>query len=453
MMTQAKPVSAQLSNIPTPFLTFADHGMYLAHQAGGQHAVIQVLWRFRRPVDLDALTRFYGHLAHGRLARLIRPAQLPFGRHQWSSAPRPSPVLAVAADPISPVALQSWADAQVELPLDPTLGPAWNFTVQPLTDGSTVASLVVSHCIADGMAATLAIGEAVRGERWPSVDVAGNLSKEILRILKDMPTTFRALAELIRTVWAARSQTRLTKASPATITANDQTVAFPSVFIRVPISDWDARAASLGANRLALLAAVTAAFAEALGRVRDGHVTLLFPVNQRDGLSDSGGNRVSLATFKVPVDEPRGRLHQLQRRLQAALLKTRREPDSLAKLMPLVPFVPRRAFSTAGRLALGALADLPVTCSHSGDLPADVLMIDGIAADRICFRGIDRKLPRHAIEERQGVATLHSGLIPGFLLLNFVAYQPGVVTEPRHLRAIVERLLAAYDLAGESFDG
>ena len=50
------------------------------------------------------------------------------------------------------------------------------------------------------------------------------------------------------------------------------------------------------------------------------------------------------------------------------------------------------------------------------------------------------------------LATLFAGVIPGYIALSFVAYQPGVVTEPRHLRALVKGLLADYELAGEFFD-
>lgn len=442
---------------PPPFLSFADQAMYLAHTAGGQQAVVQALWRYRRPVDIDALTRFRDNLSQGALARLIRPALLPFGRPQWASAPPPSASLAVAAAPLDPVALQAWADAQVELPLDPERGPAWTFTIQPFTDGSTVVSLVVSHCIADGVAAALAVREAVGGERRPpaypvrSQRSAATVGTEFLRAVQDAPATFRALAQLARTARGSHTTHRTPKASPAA-TADDRTVVFPSAFIRVPTPIWDAKARSLGANRLTLLTAVTTAFAEALGRVRGGNVTLLMPVSQRDGLSEAGGNSVSLATLKVPVEEPRGRLHILQRRLQATMLRTRREPDPLGALLPLVPFVPRRAFSAVARLALGAVADLPVTCSYMGEWPADLLRIDGAAADRFCFRGVDRQVSVRAIEARQGVATLLAGVMPGFLLLNFVAYQPDMVTESGRLRALVEQILATYDLAGEFFD-
>lgn len=443
-----------------PFLSFTDQAIYLAHVSLGQHAVIQVLWRYLRPVDLDALTRFRDNLAHGHLARLIRPALLPFARHQWVSAPPPSSALAVAEAPLAPEQLQAWADAQVALPLDPVRGPAWRLTIQIFKDNSTVVSLVVSHCIADGLTIAAAVNEAVRGERRPAAYPAGavlsalraatTLGAELQRIVRDAPATLQALAELARTAYTSRATSRTAALNQAS--ADGRPVVFPSAFMRVPTSVWDARAKSLGANRITLLAAITAAFAQTLGRVRDEEVTLLIPVNQREGSSHTGGNGVALATLKLRVDELRGGLHSLQRRLLATLLRTRREPNRLATLLPLVPFVPRRAVSAANHAALGALADLPVTCSNLGDLPKDVLQIDGGAADRVCFRGIDRPVPRCAIEARQGVATVFAGAVPGFLNLSFVAYQPSVVTEAQHLRALVERLFADCELVGESFD-
>lgn len=440
----------------TPFAPLADQGMYLAHAAGGQHAVMQLLWRYRRPVDIDGLNRFRDNIAHGRLARLMRPALLPFGRHQWVKAPLPSSALSLPDSPIEASAMQSWIDAQVDLPLDPAQGPGWNLTLQPFTDGSTVVSLVVSHCIADGMAAALAVREAARGERRPSAYPAwsarrssSSLGPELLRSLQDAPATFRALAQLVRT---ARSTKRAAKPPPALKIAHDRTVAFPSAFVRVSTAAWDEKARSLGANRLTLLAALSAAFAEAIGRARGDDITLLFPVNQREGLSDTEGNCVSLATLKVHASEPRGRLHALQRRLQSALLRTRREPDPLAALLPLVPYVPKRAFLSASDLALGALSDLPVTCSYVGEWPTDVLRVDGSPSDRFCFRGVDRKVKLSAIVARHGVASLPACVISGDMMLNFVAYQPGVVTETGSLTALVERLLAGYGLSGDFFD-
>jgi hypothetical protein len=276
-----------------------------------------------------------------------------------------------------------------------------------------------------------------------------SLAPELLRSVQDAPATFRALAQLFRT---ARTTSKTPKPSPAKTTADGRTVVFPSAFVRVPTAAWDAKARSLGAHRFTLLAALTAAFAESLGRIRSDDVTLVIPVNQREGLSDSEGNCVSLATLKVPAGEPHGRLHGLQRRLQTTLLRTRREPDPLAVLLPLVPYVPKRAFLAASDLALGGLADLPVTCSYLGEWSPDVLRVDGTAADRFCFRGVDRNAKVSAIEARQGVASLPACVIADFLILNFVAYQPGVVTEPQHLLALIDRLLASYGLTGAFFD-
>ncbi len=440
-----------------PFLPFADQAMYLAHAAGGQHAVIQLLWRYRRTVDLAALSRTSANLAHGPLARLVRPALLPFGRHHWSAAPPPPNDVAIAAGPLPLSLLQDWADAQVDLPLDPAQGPPWRFTAQRFADGSTVVSLVVSHCIADGMATAHAVSDAARGERRPPghpgpQGAAALLAAEMLRSIKDAPATLKALTALARRVRTQHAHARKTATEPSSAETDRRGVAFPSAFLRVPADAWDARARKLGSNRFTLLVAVTAAFALALGRQRGGEVTLLIPVNQREGRADTGANRVSLATLKLAASELDGPLRALQRRLQSTLVEMRRTPDPVESLLPLVPFVPRRAFAAAGQLALGALADLPVTCSHMGDLPRDLLRIDGADADRFCFRGVDRGARAQALEQRQGVATLLAGVIPGMILLNFVAYQPGVITCTPDLRGLVEGLLARFELVGAGFD-
>jgi diacylglycerol O-acyltransferase len=436
------------------FLPYVDQGMYLAHIAGGQQAVVQGLWLYRRPANLEGLQRFRDNLAHGRLARLIRPALLPFGRHQWVNAPPPLTPLLPAVEPISPRKLMEWADSQLSLPMDPVRGPAWTFTMQPLTDGSTVVSLVISHCIADGMAMRHAIIEAARGERcklpYPFISKKSlhvGLVDELLRAAKDIPATLRALAQLAQIAFTSSDRNRTNVASPKAVVLNDREVVFSTCFLRLPLSEWDEKARDHGANRFTLLIAVTAAFARALGRVHDGHVSVRIPVNQRDGLSDIDANRVSIATLKIPVEESHNNLSAPQRRWKLTLLRARRELDPIAALLPLVPFVTKRSFSAASNLALGALEDLPVTCSYLGSL--ELLTIDGAESDLFCCRGIDRPASAQMIEARQGVATLHAADVNGFLNLSFTAHQPGVVTEYRQLRILIDNLLATYGLTGE----
>lgn len=440
------------------FLSFTDQALYLAHIAGGQHAVMQMLLRYHRPIDLDALTRFSEHLAHGPLARLVRPALLPFGRHQWVGVSSP-PALAVAVTPLPPEALMAWADAQVNLPLDPTNGPGWTLNVQPLTDGSTVVSMVVSHCIADGTASAIAVSEAVCGKRRSSIYPhqpahlsPKSLVDEFLRALQDAPMTLRALGQLIRSGYSSFAHKRSVVAPPAATKTGDQTVVFPSVFVRVPSDLWEAKTSCLNIRRMTLLVALTGAFAERLGRVRDGEVSVLIPVNQRDGLSDNNANCVSIASLKVPVDELRGHWQKLQKRIKIALKRNLHEPNLLAALSPLVPFVPKSVFSSASGMALSTLGDLPVTCSNMGNLPAEMLRIDGAPSDRFCFRGVDRQVTVRAIEARQGVASLITGFMPGYVLLNFIAYQPGGITQTGQLQTLASELLATYDLSGEWFN-
>lgn len=451
-MTDVMPAPDASSPNTPPFVPFADQAMYLAHVAGGQHSVMQFLWRYRRPVDLSGVMRFRENLAHGRLARLMRPARLPFGRHQWTGPPALPPSLPVAETPIAVAALHDWIDAQVELPLDPVSGPGWNLTLQPLEDGSTVISLVVSHCLADGMAALLATKEAALGERRsPTYSTAG-FAAELLQVVKDTPVTMRALARMVRILRNGPAPRRGAPTLSAA-TEPDRTVVFPTVFMRIPTAEWDMTAKRLGANRFTFLTAITAAFGEALGRVCGEEVTLLVPINQREGQAVDGGNCVTLATLKVANAEFRGSLRPLQRRLQETLVRSRREPDPMAALLPLVPFVPKRAFQAAGSMALGALSELPVTCSHLGNWPVEALCIDGTTADLFSFRGIDRGVTVRNMEARQGVASLIAAVVPGYLTLNFVAYQPGRVTGKRQLQILVEDLLASYGLTGAPFDG
>lgn len=452
MMVDRKSPPTRFSS----FLSFADQGMVLAHTVGGQQTVIQLLWRYHRPVNLEMLKRFREHLAHGLLTRLVEPAQLPFGRYRWRVfSPELAP-LELDSSPISTDALHDWIDQQVTQPLDPVSGPAWSFSAQRLNDQSTVVSLVVSHCIGDGVRTVSAVTAAVRGERRsfsfpfrPTYHSASAITAELIRAAKDVPATLSALIALLKKLRTTQPSTKQSKTSAS---VDDQNVSFPSCFIRVPLADWDAKAKSFGANRITMLTSLTAEFANLLGRTCNGDVHLFIPVNRREGLSDSDANSISLATLKVAVDTPKKRLSELQRQLKSTLLKARREPDLLASLLPLVPFVPKRAFSAAGHMAIDTLATLPVTCSYMGDLPEDILKIDGEAADLFSFRGVDRQARVCDMEARQGVATLLSGAIPGFLLLNFVAYQPGVVTQTQHLHALTEKLLANHDISFEFFD-
>ena len=290
-----------------------------------------------------------------------------------------------------------------------------------------------------------AISSPARPGRRTNRDIVA----ELAQMVRDTPRTFAALFRLVKVAAAMRKPATMSATAQP---AEDKKAQFASVYVRVPIASWDARARNLGANRFTLLTAVTAAFSEALCRVKKNTVTLLIPVRHRDKHRDGDANQVLLTSVKIPIGEAREDLRSLQNRLTSALRRALREENELARLMPLVPFVPKKAFSRAGIMAFGALSDLPTTCSHMGDLPMELLRIDGAQADRFCFRGIDRQVDTRSMQSRRGVATLLAGALPGYLLLNFVACQPGLITDSRQLRELVARLLAPHNLTIEFFD-
>jgi hypothetical protein len=289
----------------------------------------------------------------------------------------------------------------------------------------------------------------------PLVGLAG----EVWRAAKDMPATAQALGHLVRKAYASRKdhkafKTRTRSMAPTppkmTAAAQDRLASYPSYMVHLPASVWDAKARTLGTNRLTLLTALTATLAQSLGRVREDHVTLLHPVNQRSSATDTGGNRVKLATLKVAMKDGHIDLKSLKRQLQSTLVQTRRDPEPMEKLLPLVPFIPGRAFSAAGNLALGT--GLPVTCSYLGDWSDEVIRIDGTRADGFGFRGVDRLVRVKSIEAREGVASVFASVIAGRFCLSFVAYQPGLVETHDHLRSLAHQILSQYDLQAQPFD-
>jgi diacylglycerol O-acyltransferase len=447
------------------FIPWMDQGLFLAHEAAGHHAVIQVVWRYGAGVDLDGLQRFLGHLEHGMLSRLVQPAVLPMGRHQWVRV-EPSPsTLAVHAPPIPPCDLRRWANEQVQLPLDPARGPGWRLAVQPLTDGAAAVSLVVSHCLADGTATMMAVCDAVAGTRrtlpFPAPAPDQRLTRavaELRQCARDLPAALVGLSRLVGTVRRApHSATRATPRSAAAARAGADDarppqqqggiVALPSVSFRAEASAWKAAARRRGVHRFTLLAAFSAHLAVRLERVHDGTITLLVPVNLRKGGADLGANQVALATVAVPVVALQESLADFQTTLNHAVSRARQDGDSTTALLPLVPFIPRRLVPSLGELAFNSASHRPVTCSHMGVVPDAISRIDGSIAEWFYFRGVDRHVSAENLARRGGVATLLSGVVGDRLLLNVIAYQPRLVTDSQRLEQIVAETLADVDLS------
>lgn len=99
--------------------------------------------------------------------------------------------------------------------------------------------------------------------------------------------------------------------------------------------------------------------------------------------------------------------------------------------------------------AFGFSTDFPVSCSNMGDLPPEVLRVDGTDAEYLCFRGVDRKVTRATLDRRQGLMTVASGRVGGKIVNTVISYQPDGDNSQGHLHEVVLRTLDEFSLSGK----
>lgn len=436
---------------------YPDQALFLALRGAGQAAVMQGLWIYDRPVDRDGLTRFHRNLNHGLLGRLIEPSPLPFGRHRWVAAPETDANFDVADRPRPRAELFDWADEQVALPLDPEHGPGWRLGLQQFTDGSSVVSLVASHCIADGTGTVMACVEAMHGltrelgyPRPHAVTRGRAVRRDLRQFLSDLPEVARTLGRATRVL--ARRRRDLAKPAPRLPAVSAQRLAHvPSASVFLDIPAWDQRAENLGGNSFSLAAGFAGRLAMNLGRVRasDGAVTLMIPVNEREDLQNTGGNVVSIASVSLDPATVTTDLSGPRAAIKESLRTAREVPDEMVELVPLIPFVPKKAFAKIADVAFGFSTDLPVSCSNLGDMPADFLNIDGSPAQYVCFRGVDREVSQEILDRRGGLLTVAAGRIGGKVVITVISYQPGADNSQGRLREVIAATLGEFQLSGE----
>ena len=443
---------------PDNVVPYADQALFLALRGSGQEAVMQALWVYEHPVDMDGLKRFHRNLGHGLLARRIERSPLPFGRLRWVAAPPTETNFTVAQQPRDRAEFYDWADEQVNLPLDPEWGPAWRMSVQPLTDGATAVSLVISHCIADGGASVIATIDAVHGtERdlgLPRAHGRGRSAafrEDLRRLRTDLPEIGRTLRRAATVVRDRRKDLSRPSASPPTAgSGGSGTVLVPSASVFIDGDLWDARAAALGGNSFSLVAGFAGRLAFNLRRTRasDGAVTLMIPVSVRESLEDTGGNVVSIANAGFDPGKVTQDLTEPRTAVREGIKKARETPDEMVELLPLIPFVPKKAFSRLVDATFGFSTDLPVSCSNFGDVPSDLLLVDGTPAEYLAFRGVDRQVSRESLERRHGLLTVASARIAGQFVLSVISYQVGGENTQGALREVISQTMAEFELDG-----
>ena len=179
--------------------------------------MLQCVWMYDRAIDIDGLRRFHHHLQRGRLSRRIEPSPLPFGRHRWVS-PGDQSDLEIVESPRPREEFDTWLDEQTNTALDAEHGPGWHLAVLPFTDGGAGVSLVISHCLTDGVGLCEALADAASGRHDPiSWPAAGSrprwraLREDARQTARDIPGIGRAVVAATR--FARRHRRRPRRAS------------------------------------------------------------------------------------------------------------------------------------------------------------------------------------------------------------------------------------------------
>ncbi|AQA05614.1 hypothetical protein BVC93_28205 [Mycobacterium sp. MS1601] len=432
-------------------LAYIDQASFLSIRATGRQQLGQLVWLYEHPVDYDALRRFHRNYGHGLVGRRIERSALPFGRHRWVADVGTTRELEISA-PRPREELNAWMDEQAELPIDPEHGPGWRVGVLPMTDGSTAVSAVLSHTLADGIGLLLTSAQAATGQ-INNFPYPARLARTRRRaVASDVAQTIRDLPEVGRTVVAAaklaykrRDELRGGDAPPPLATGADENVVVPTASAFVNADDWDARADSLGGNSYSLMAGFVSRLAIKMGRHRpDGAVSLLVAMSDRTE-GDTRGNAVSLATVVVDPAPVAQDLSAVRAAMKKGLRDLKETPDETFALLPLNPFVPKKAVRRTAGVMFG---DLPVSCSNVGPLDPAVNRPDGTDAEYLFLRPVDQGVTRHELERVGGHLVVAAGRLNGTMSIGVVGYKVGGTNTHAALRATVEQVLAEFGLTG-----
>ncbi|WP_066897254.1 wax ester/triacylglycerol synthase domain-containing protein [Mycolicibacterium houstonense] len=457
------PRSLSLPNRPKPAAALPDNRLSLWDEAAvrtmratGRVQVMQCSWVYDHPVDFDGIRRFHENFGGGLFGRRIERSPLPFGRYRWVSAVGPQAPLDVA-EPRTRAEIGDWIDERAQLPIDPERGPGWHMGVLPVTDGSTAVTVVVSHCLGDGVGGVMVIADAIAGRRPDLGYPIPNSRSRLRAIAADLRATLSDASEVAGAIGVGIGLLRrresdvaeTTTPKPARVVPNGaEQIVLPAISVFVDLADWNARAEAIGGNSYSMLAGFAARLGERMGRcAAEGDVTLLIAVNDRtDG--DTRANAMLLATAQIDPMSVTADQSAARGAIRQAFKTLREVPDETLQLLPLTPLVPKGVLKQVADGFLGN-DDLPVSCSNLGDLTTDVTRLDGTEAEYIVFRGVDQGTTRQELEDNDGQLVLVSARVGGKVSIGITAYQAGEQNSKARLAELAAKTLAEFDLTGE----
>ena len=434
-----------------------DQASFLGLRALGYGALVQFVWVYNRPVNLDGLRRFHRNLGYGLLGRLVEPSPLPFARDRWVVSRGPDDI-EIAPTPRSRANLNAWLHGRACLPLDPQYGPGWHLGVLPLDDGGTAVCLTTSHTLVDGLGILQALADAAGGRtRYLGYPYPRSRSRR-RAMMRDARQTIASAPELAKAAAATARIARrrlgdvtasMRSAPPAPRRAGGQPpVVVPSVTAYVDLAKWDARAKSIGGNSFTLLAGFAGRLGVRMGRVcDDGTVTLSFPISDRTE-ADTRGNAVVFPTVSVDPAHLSSDLGEARLKFKQAFADLAEITEDLLGPLPLTSLAPKWVARRAAGMGLGAAA-LPIGCSNVGDMPPEVIRPDGSDADYASGRLIEPGISRRALERMGGQLFVVSGRGAGKIWIAVNAYLAGRTNSQDALREDVSRTFGEFGLTAE----
>ncbi|MGB9308375.1 MAG: hypothetical protein WCB92_33240 [Mycobacterium sp.] len=417
-------------------------------RAAGVLGLLQCAWVYDRAIDIDGVRRFHRHLQRGRLSRRIQRSPVKFGRDRWIASSGRS-ALEIVATPRPRDEFDAWLREQATTPLDFERGPEWHLAVLPFTDGGAGVSLLIPHCLTDGIGLCEALADAASGRpdpiSWPDDGSRSRwqaLRADARQTVRDIPGIARALVAAIGAARATAGSADSTTQPPA---GPDELCSVPTTTVFVDADEWDARAHSLGGTSNSLLAGLASRLAQRMGRVTaDGSVTLAMPVNERT-TGDTRANAVTNVGITVDPASVTTSLREIRAATKRALIRRHDVPDERWELLPLTLVSPPWLVRQMVGVAAGSPTN--VISSNLGVIDPAVYRPDGTAADHFAV------VPRHpgtttAVMHRLGgLVSLASGRVHGRVFVSVHAYHPGRANSDHVLQQDLSNALQEFSLS------
>lgn len=441
-------------------MTSAD-GHRLAHldqvafelmRATGRHQLMQCIWVYEEPIDVDAIRRFHRIGQVSTATRVIERSPLPFGRPRWVR-PRVAPLLLIGDRPRARAELVEWADEMAHVPLDPERGPSWLVAVQPFTDGSTAVCLVGSHIIMDGVGDIMAMCEAITDSITPHDYARARDRGWLTGLASDLLDAARGLPAAMRSLRRVLPQASRTKSTAPQSDSRSESIRLPWAIIDVDANAWDRRARELGGSTFSLVAAYAARVAYRMDRTRPatGEATLVMAVNERESLADDRALAMGFSTVVIDPTSVATDLGPVRAEMLRARKELKRQGAEAMAFLPLVPWLSRRRVRRATESLFDYSQGLPTSCSNLGDLPADLNRIAGRDAQGLVVRAVDVCVTESELARAHGHLVVVSSRANGRISLAVESWQPGSDNSDHHVRDMALAALQDLGLDGEAW--